>query len=222
MKLTFCMWLDIHIFHSVSSYRCAQTCLDMLEIIHNIGSAIFQDEIELYRWFFRVESSYICSKKKSTLKKGFSYISRKWNFLALRIKIFLVILEKKNSYISGNGTFRPTKNSSCSWKWNFLALILKKNLYFLKKKSFLTFRERNPLDSFLHLTRELSKLEKYKNLLWKHFLYFGKWNFLTSSLKNSHISERNLQSLKNKQKICPEWIFSHMWRFYNLNSSIGK
>ena len=161
-------------------------------------------------------------EKKIHFKKRFFLYFEKMELSSPKNKNFLSYSGKKKSYISGNGTFRPPKNSSCSWKWNFLALILKKNLYFLKKKSFLTFRERNPLDSFLHLTRELSKLEKYKNLLWKHFLYFGKWNFLTSSLKNSHISERNLQSLKNKQKICPEWIFSHMWRFYNLNSSIGK
>ena len=43
MKLIICMRLGMYVFHSVDSYGCSQTRLDMPKVIQSIESAICQD-----------------------------------------------------------------------------------------------------------------------------------------------------------------------------------
>ena len=47
---------------------------------------------------------------------------------------------------------------------------------------------------------------KIKNPLLNSFLYLGKWNFLTPSLKNFQYIRKELIKPHNKQKISPEEI----------------
>ena len=68
-------------------------------------------------------------------------------------------------------------------KWNFLALMLKKLLIFSRKKTLLILQETKSQKRFSYISGNGSSK--------KNFLYFRK---------------RNLQSPKNKQKICYEEI----------------
>ena len=75
---------------------------------------------------------------------------------------------------------------------------IKKSLYF-SKKAFLIFQETKLFKRTFYISRgNFQSSKNKKNLLWKIFWYFGKWNFLASSLKNSYISWGNLQILKIK------------------------
>ena len=63
-------------------------------------------------------------------------------------------------------------------------------------KKFIIFPEieLSSLIFFLYFREKFSKFKKLKKqTLKKNFLYFGKWNFLAPSLKNSYISEGSLK-----------------------------
>ena len=123
----------------------------------------------------------------------FLYIGKQ-NFLALRVKAFLYFPQKRFSYISGNGTFRPRKNFLHFRKWNFLAS------YF----------------SYIS-ERFFPNSKNKKNTLWKHFLYFGKWNVSFWSLKVIlKFQERTCKALKNKKNSLLWRISCLLWRFCNL------
>ena len=141
------------------------------------------------------------NQKKSTLKNTL-YVLEK-NFLIFsemelsrpKIKTFLILSNP-------NLKLFPEKNlfwKICYiflyfWKWNFLAPRLKILLYFPKKSFsymsrnrlyFTTLASNFPWEKFLIFFLE-------KRSLWKSLLYFGKWNFLVSSLRNFLYLRREL------------------------------
>ena len=81
------------------------------------------------------------------------------------------------------------------WKWNFRASCFS----YISGGNFLSSKKKQPL--------------------WKNFLYLGKLNYLSPSLKNFLYFRRIFQSLKNKQKICSKEISCLLRRFSNLYSS---
>ena len=97
-------------------------------------------------------------------------------------------------------------------KWNFLALILKDFLYFLKRKLLLYFgkrkfrknssyfRKRNFLLFQETSGRNFPSSKNEKSPLWKNVLYFGKWNFLVTTLKISLYFIRELAKPENQIK----------------------
>ena len=61
-------------------------------------------------------------------------------------------------------------------------------------KKYLIIQDSKPHKNFSLFSRELSELQKQKNLLWKFFLYFGKQKYLATSLKRILIlHERTLK-----------------------------
>ena len=127
------------------------------------------------------------NEKKETLMIPF----HKNSYIFL-IKSFSYISGKSNSYVLGNGTFKPTlenifknlpkKISYISGCWTFSSKI----------KTFLIFLEIK-LSSLIFLFISRSNFTSSKNKkkpLWKNVLYFWKWNFLDPSLKNFFIFQK--------------------------------
>ena len=88
-------------------------------------------------------------------------------------------------------------------KWNFLALRLKNSLYFLKKNfsgisGNGTFLKKLPI-----FQKGTFRVRKAKKKLGKNFLYFGKWNFLVPSLKNSYFFYKTF--LIFQEETCNTW-----------------
>ena len=98
---------------------------------------------------------------------------------------------EKKSYISGNGTFRLQRKE-------ISYIFSKESLPYISgngKGTFLYFRK---LLTFQEVTLRAQKKKKHPPL--KNSLYFGKYNFLATSLKNFLYFRRNFQSLKKTSK----------------------
>ena len=104
---------------------------------------------------------------------------------------------KKKNAPKKNLIFREMELSGCN---------VKKFLIFSQKKACLIFRETEKelfyiSGNFLHFKKLLSELKKKKkHPPLKNSLYFGKYNFLATSLKNFLYFRRNFQSLKKTSK----------------------
>ena len=110
------------------------------------------------------------SKNKKHLPQKSFLYYRKWNVLALRLKNFFYF--RKSNFLA-----LRLKNSLYFWNWNYLA-----SYFSIFQKE--TFRAQKIL----------------KNPLRKFFLYFGKWNFLALSLKNSYFQEGTCKTRKTNKK----------------------
>ena len=128
------------------------------------------------------------------------------------------ILPKKISYIFSRKTaliFQETETSK-----KLCILCQKKAFLFFRKtktqKKLFIFQETETLIIFLSFQKQnFPSFKNGKNLLWKNWWYFWKWNFLAPSLKNFLYFSRNLQSPKNQHLI---YFSKHI--IYKLNQAI--
>ena len=120
------------------------------------------------------EKKFLIFQETET-QENFLYFT-KWNFSIKAQKIKKTHPEKISyiSYIFSKESF------FIFWETE----TLKKVLIFPQKKAFLIFREMETLKKFFCFRKSLFVIEKWKNPLWRTFLYFRKLNFPTSSLKN--------------------------------------
>ena len=150
-------------------------------------------------------------KNKKTHPGKRSLYFRKWNFLTLRLNNFLYFLKRKPFlyFLKWDAAFFSTcskihtekvelSNSNIFSKESFSYISGNKNpqKFFVFHKAELSYisGNRNPKKLIIFKERT-SRLEKNeKDLFLKCFLYFRKWNFLESSLKNFLYSRRNFQS----------------------------
>ena len=96
----------------------------------------------------------------------FSLYFRKWNFLALRLKIFLCFLEKKLFVYL--------------WKWHFLKkLLIFQERTFQAQKVRKTYSDKISYGKISFISG--GNLQSPKN---KNFSHFGKWKFLAPNLKD--------------------------------------
>ena len=80
----------------------------------------------------------------------------------------------------------PKKSSYTPEKWNFLTLILKNFLAFPKNPEKIPYisGNGNPKKTCNTSRINFTSSKNEKNSFLNSFLYFGKWNFLATSLKN--------------------------------------